>query len=190
MEKDSPLVLDLRLTPLKAGELSIHGIEYSLKAVFPQSESTDYTIKGKQPLIVQGPRLNSTKETKCSKTPLYMKDSRLTCKVVSKQPRLQLGTFSIPETMYQVKSFYTSPVMSYLYYCNTQQRVVSFLKPGLVKTTYSFKDNFFSESADAFVISSTTPIYYFLELENLNSVIFKATNAQSSCQNTPLSCQT
>ena len=126
VEKDSPLVLDLRLTPLKAGELSIHGIEYSLKAVFPQSESTDYTIKGKQPLIVQGPRLNSTKETKCSKTPLYMKDSRLTCKVVSKQPRLQLGTFSIPETMYQVKSFYISPVMSYLYYCNTQQRVVSF----------------------------------------------------------------
>ena len=190
MEKDSPLVLDLRLTPLKAGEISIHGIEYSLKAVFPQSESTDYTIKGKQPLIVQGPRLNSTKETKCSKTPLYMKDSRLTCKVVSKQPRLQLGTFSIPETMYQVKSFYISPVMSYLYYCNTQQRVVSFLKPGLVKTTYSFKGNFFSESADAFVISSTTPIYYFLELENLNSVIFKATNAQSSCQYTPLSCQT
>ena len=121
MEKDSPLVLDLRLTPLKAGELSIHGIEYSLKAVFPQSESTDYTIKGKQPLIVQGPRLNSTKETKCSKTPLYMKDSRLTCKVVSKQPRLQLGTFNIPETMYQVKSFYISPVLSYLYYCNTNQ---------------------------------------------------------------------
>ena len=121
MEKDSPLVLDLRLTPLKAGELSIHGIEYSLKAVFPQSESTDYTIKGKQPLIVQGPRLNSTKETKCSKTPLYMKDSRLTCKVVSKQPRLQLGTFSIPETMYQVKSFDITPVLSYLYYCNTNQ---------------------------------------------------------------------
>ena len=116
MEKDSPLVLDLRLTPLKAGELSIHGIEYSLKAVFPQSESTDYTIKGKQPLIVQGPRLNSSKETKCSKTPLYMKDSRLTCKVVSKQPRLQLGTFSIPENMYQVKSFYISPVKIYLYY--------------------------------------------------------------------------
>ena len=45
VEKDSPLVLDLRLTPLKSGELSIHGIEYSLKAVFPQSESTDYTIK-------------------------------------------------------------------------------------------------------------------------------------------------
>ena len=116
VEKDSPLVLDLRLTPLKAGELSIHGIEYSLKAVFPQSESTDYTIKGKQPLIVQGPRLNSTKETKCSKTPLYMKDSRLTCKVVSKQPRLQLGTFSIPDTMYQVKSFYIIPVLSCLNY--------------------------------------------------------------------------
>ena len=101
MEKDSPLVLDLRLTPLKSGELSIDGIEYSLKAVFPQSESTDYTIKGKQPLVVQGPRLNSTKEQKSSKTPLYMKDSRLTCKIVSKQPRLKLSSFNIPETMYE-----------------------------------------------------------------------------------------
>ena len=94
-------MLDLTLTPLKSGELSIHGIEYSLKAVFPQSESTDYTIKGKQPLVVQGPRLNSTKEQKCSKTPLYMKDSRLSCKVVPKQPRLHLPNFNIPETMYQ-----------------------------------------------------------------------------------------
>ena len=133
MEKDSPLVLDLRLTPLKAGEISIHGIEYSLKAVFPQSESTDYTIKGKQPLIVQGPRLNSTKETKCSKTPLYMKDSRLTCKVVSKQPRLQLGTFSIPEIMYQVKSFYITLVLSYLYYCNTNQtHALSFYRSKII----------------------------------------------------------
>ena len=58
-------------------------------------------FQGKQPLTVQGPRLNSTKEQKCSKTPLYMKDSRLTVKIVSKQPKLKLATFPFPETLYQ-----------------------------------------------------------------------------------------
>lgn len=52
LEKETPLVLDFKLTPLRPGELSIHGIEYTLKALFPQSESTDYTIKGKQALKV------------------------------------------------------------------------------------------------------------------------------------------
>ena len=31
LEKETPLVLDLRLIPLKAGEITIHGIEYNLK---------------------------------------------------------------------------------------------------------------------------------------------------------------
>ena len=100
VEKDHPLVIDLVLTPLKPGEIFIHGIEYSLKAVFPQSESTDYTIKGKQPLKVQGPRLNSSKEHKTNKTPLYTKDTRLSCKVVSKQPLLKVN-LTLPETMHQ-----------------------------------------------------------------------------------------
>ena len=59
--------------------------------MFPQSESTDYTIKGKQPLTVKGPRLNGTKEHKVSKTPLYSKDSRLSVKVVPIQPKLKVS---------------------------------------------------------------------------------------------------
>ena len=100
IEKETPLVLDLNLVPLKSGQLSIEGIEYSLKALFPQSESTDYTIKGKQPLNVQGPRLNSTKDQKISKTPLYMKDSRLSLKIVEKLPKLKVQ-LKIPESLYQ-----------------------------------------------------------------------------------------
>ena len=70
------------------------------QALFPQSESTDYTIKGKQPLEVTGPRLHSQKEHKISKTPLYMKDSRFCVKVVEKQPKLSVD-WSPPESMFQ-----------------------------------------------------------------------------------------
>ena len=52
IEQTPGLVLQLTLKVLKPGELFIHGIEYKLKALFPQSESTDYTIKGKQALKV------------------------------------------------------------------------------------------------------------------------------------------
>ena len=52
IEQTPGLVLELTLKVLKPGELFIHGIEYKLKALFPQSESTDYTIKGKQALKV------------------------------------------------------------------------------------------------------------------------------------------
>lgn len=100
LEKDIPVVLDMGLTALKEGELSIHGIEYSLKALFPQSEATDYTIRGKQALKVVGPRLNLTKDEKVSKTPLYMKDNRLACKIVPLQPKLEVS-LKLPEVMFQ-----------------------------------------------------------------------------------------
>ena len=100
LEKEPGVVLEMKLTILKPGELNIHGIEYRLKALFPQSESTDYTIKGKQALKVEGPRLNSTKEQKITKTPLYMKDNRLSCKIVAQQPRLK-GNLDFPESMFQ-----------------------------------------------------------------------------------------
>ena len=50
---------------------------------------------------MQGPRLNATKEHKVSKTPLYMKDNRLSCRVVSKQPRLRVSNLKLPEVMFQ-----------------------------------------------------------------------------------------
>ena len=49
---------------------------------------------------MEGPRLNSTKEQKVSKTPLFMKDNRLSCKIVAEQPRLNV-TLNLPESMFQ-----------------------------------------------------------------------------------------
>ena len=79
--------------------LNFCNFQLFFQALFPQSESTDYTIKGKQPLEVTGPRLNSQKDHKVSKTPLYMKDSRFSVKVVDKQPKLKIE-WTPPENMY------------------------------------------------------------------------------------------
>ena len=48
---------------------------------------------------VTGPRLNSQKDHKVSKTPLYMKDSRFSVKIVDKQPKLNIE-WTPPENMY------------------------------------------------------------------------------------------
>ena len=57
-------VIELSVVPLQAGSLEVVGVEYSLKAQFPQSETTDYTIHGRQYLGLKGPRLSSTKDHK------------------------------------------------------------------------------------------------------------------------------
>ena len=54
---------------------------------------------------MEGPRLNSTKEQKVSKTPLFMKDNRLSCKIVAEQPRLNV-TLNLPESMFQGMIFF------------------------------------------------------------------------------------
>ena len=58
LEKDKPLVLDLKLVPMKAGEVTIHGIEYNLKVLlflilhtgakphFLSRNSLDFDTKG------------------------------------------------------------------------------------------------------------------------------------------------
>lgn len=49
LEKNSRIILDLPLKIVgEEGDLNIDGISYGIRAMFPQSEATDYTIKGKQ----------------------------------------------------------------------------------------------------------------------------------------------
>ena len=48
LEKNSNTILEFQLTPLKPGFLQVIGIEYSLKALFPDKEPTDHEIRGKQ----------------------------------------------------------------------------------------------------------------------------------------------
>ena len=60
---------------MQVGEVEIVGVEYRLNAQFPQSETTDHTIHGRQLLSVRGPRLASTKEHKTKV--VYGPDRRL-----------------------------------------------------------------------------------------------------------------
>ena len=100
LEKSGKLILDLGLVVLHPdGELEILGVAYSIRAQFPQSESTDYTIRGKQYFSVRGPRLNATKEHKTSVT--YAKDLRLQLVVAPPMPRLDVKLSGFPETLYQ-----------------------------------------------------------------------------------------
>lgn len=102
LEKGKKVILELHLRVLKPGQLTVHGVEYSLKALFPQSESTDYTVRGKQPLTVQGPRLNVTKEHRQSKVPIYGRDNRLHFDVIEPEPRLGLNlTTPFPDSLYK-----------------------------------------------------------------------------------------
>ncbi|CAB4069174.1 TRAPPC8 [Lepeophtheirus salmonis] len=85
LEKSAKMVMALTLKPHKPGKLSITGIEYSLKAQFSQSESTDYTIRGKQSFSVKGPRYTTIKDMKSG---TYGPDFRLEVAVRSSQPKV------------------------------------------------------------------------------------------------------
>ena len=77
MPSDETVLIDAGITPQKSGSVTILGLQYSIKAQFPQSESTDYTIQGKQYLKVHGPRLMQTQDQRTNKDPVYSKDVRM-----------------------------------------------------------------------------------------------------------------
>ena len=74
---DGTVLIDVGFTPLQAGSLTILGLQYAIKAQFPQSETTDYTIQGKQYLRTQGSRLMQTQDQRTNKDPMYGKDIRM-----------------------------------------------------------------------------------------------------------------
>lgn len=88
LEKGSSSVLDLSLTVQQPGELFIIGVEYGIKAQFPQTEATDYTIRGKQYFTLKGPRLNTNKDHKFKAT--YGSDHRLSFNVNEAQAKLEV----------------------------------------------------------------------------------------------------
>ena len=100
VDKNCRVVLDLGLVVLdSAGELDILGVAYSIRAQFPQSETTDYSIRGKQYFSVRGPRLNATKDQKTSVK--YAKDFRLQLVVSPPMPKLDVKFSSLPESLFQ-----------------------------------------------------------------------------------------
>ena len=55
IDKNGRVILELGLGVVATdGELSILGVSYGIRAQFPQSEATDYTIRGKQYFTVKG----------------------------------------------------------------------------------------------------------------------------------------
>ena len=99
LEKSSTVNIALLLTPLQPGDLVITGVEYGMKAQFPQTESTDYTIHGKQRLATAGPRLSTTKEHKTSV--VYGADNRLKVRVRPGRPRLSFALEEMPAEVRQ-----------------------------------------------------------------------------------------
>jgi hypothetical protein len=100
VDKNGRVVLDLGLVVVASdGELDILGVAYYIRAQFPQSEATDYSIRGKQYFSVRGPRLNATKDQKTSVK--YAKDFRLQVMVSPPMPKLDVKISGVPETLFQ-----------------------------------------------------------------------------------------
>lgn len=100
IDKNGRAILDLSLVVNGSeGQLTILGLTYGIRALFPQSEATDYTIRGKQYFEVKGPRLNLTKEHKTSVS--YANDYRLQLNLSPPMPRLEVKWSGLPETLHQ-----------------------------------------------------------------------------------------
>ena len=107
------LQLQLQLTPLQTGELHITGLAYNLgsssqnasqPAMNPATGKPSFVsticVRGKVPLEVQGPRLNTTKQEKAGKA--YGPDRRLDLVVVPSMPRLQVSGCCMPQLQVMV----------------------------------------------------------------------------------------
>ncbi|XP_013382686.1 trafficking protein particle complex subunit 8-like isoform X2 [Lingula anatina] len=109
--------LQLSVIPKKEGELHITGIAYNLGTSSSSTNTTSATsgnvignpgeqkpsfisgisVRGKQVIEVQGPRLNASKVEKCSK--IYGPDRRLDVRIVPKMPLLEVNLYGVPQTM-------------------------------------------------------------------------------------------
>lgn len=91
----------MMLVPHQTGELRIVGISFHLGTVqtdVPKSSIPNtLSVRGKQKLEVQGPRLNNTKEEKASK--MYGPDRRLDLVIQQEMPQLQVSFCQFPLTL-------------------------------------------------------------------------------------------
>jgi len=98
IEKSSQSQLTFQLTVLTPGQLTVTGVEYSLKAMFPDKEPTDHEIRGKQIFSITPPHLNTVRDRK--NRSLVGVDKRLDIMVVGQLPRLVVE-MQTPDTMAQ-----------------------------------------------------------------------------------------
>uniref|UniRef100_A0A4W3GDD7 Trafficking protein particle complex subunit 8 n=1 Tax=Callorhinchus milii TaxID=7868 RepID=A0A4W3GDD7_CALMI len=88
-EKDVHLKARLKLVPYQTGELHILGVVYNLGKLSPA-----ISVRGRQDLEIQGPRLNSTKEEKTSVK--YGPDRRLDPIITEIMPLLEVFFLNFP----------------------------------------------------------------------------------------------
>jgi len=98
IEKSSKSEITFKLRALSSGQLVIMGVEYSLKALFPDKEPTDHEIRGKQIFNITPPHINSVRDRK-NRSGAGV-DNRLNIKVIGQLPKL-LADLQTPDTMVQ-----------------------------------------------------------------------------------------
>ena len=86
MEKSCQSQQTFQLTPLNPAQLIITEVEYSLRAMFPDMESTDHEIRWKQIFNIAPLLVNSARD--CKNRSGAGVDNRLDIKVVGQLPRL------------------------------------------------------------------------------------------------------
>ena len=89
LDKSSSSHLTFQLTALSPGQLTITGLEYSLKALFPDKEPTDHEIRGKQVLVIAPRHVNTVKDRKLRSG--VGQDNRLEVRVRPSLPRLEVS---------------------------------------------------------------------------------------------------
>jgi len=98
IEKSSLSQLTFQLTVLTPGQLTLTGVEYSLKAMFPDKEPTDHEIRGKQIFSITPPHVNSVRDRK-NRSGAGV-DNRLEIVVVGQLPKL-IAEMQTPDHMTQ-----------------------------------------------------------------------------------------
>ncbi len=98
LERNSTARIVLAFVPQCAGSIMVTGVEYSMRAQFPQTVDTDYTIRGMQEFSLRGPRLKATKEQRT--TVSYGQDLRLHFEVGEHRPRLDVQ-LKMPDAIFQ-----------------------------------------------------------------------------------------
>jgi hypothetical protein len=87
LERGAGRRVELSVRAARPGQLTLLGIEYSLKALFPDKEPTDHEVRGRQLFTVVPRNVNVQKERKYSTVPGV--DQRLEVTVVAAGPRLE-----------------------------------------------------------------------------------------------------
>ena len=96
LDKSSSSHFTFQLRALSPGQLSITGLEYSVKALFPDKEPTDHEIRGKQVLVIAPSHVNTVKDRKLKSG--VGQDNRLEVRVRPRLPRLEVS-LAVPDMM-------------------------------------------------------------------------------------------